>query len=152
LQFNATNPAGSIVESETYLRFLAIGLGVSFMVAMKRFWVGLFLGRQTFCKCILFPRRQSTALVHILMLTLDFGVMITAQYANDLTRVMKKNLLIGQVAALARAMKAGLSDVTAGAGGIGASALSDSQKLELNQLLGAFEEPRSVNSKNVSSF
>jgi hypothetical protein len=199
LQFNATNPAGSIVESETYLRFLAIGLGVSFMVAMKRFWVGLFLGRQTFCKCILFPRRQSTALMHILMLTLDFGVMITAQYANDLTRVMKKNLLIGQVAALARdmeklfdngvnfeshalgdsqvyrslltavneegsvgesatgpqvmkSMKAGLSDVTAGAGGIGASALSDSQKLELNQLLGAFEEPRSVNSKNVSSF
>jgi hypothetical protein len=52
LQFNATNPAGDVVESERYLHLLVIGVGVGFVVATKRFWVGLFLGRQTFCKYI----------------------------------------------------------------------------------------------------
>jgi hypothetical protein len=123
--------------------------------------------------------------------------MTVARYANDLAKVMKKNLLIGQVAALARDMeklydrgvafdshafgdtqaykslltnaneegsvtsttgpeimksaKSGLHDVTGGSEGFVGSSLTGSQILELNQLLGAFEEPRSVNSKNVSS-
>jgi hypothetical protein len=96
---------------------------------------------------------------------------------------MKKNLLIGQVAALARDMeklydhgvvfesnafgdskvyKSLLTDVneegsvsesTTGPqvmGGFVGSGLTGSQKLELNQLLGTFEEPKSVKSKNVS--
>jgi hypothetical protein len=111
---------------------------------------------------------------------------------------MKKNLLIGQVATLARDMeklydhgvafdshafgdskvyksllanadeegstnesmtgpqvmksaKSGLNDVAGESEGFVGSGLTGSQKLELNQLLGAFEEPQSVNSKNVSS-
>ena len=63
LQFNATNPAGNVVESDTYLSFLAVAVGVGFIVATKRFWMGLFLGRQTFCKYIPLPWRQSTALL-----------------------------------------------------------------------------------------
>jgi hypothetical protein len=124
--------------------------------------------------------------------------MVIARYADDLAKVMKKNLLIGQVAALAREMeklydhgvafesnafgdstvykslltnvneegsvsesmtgpqamksaKSGLNDVAGGSGGFVGSGLTGSQKLELNQLLGAFEEPKAVNSKNVSS-
>jgi hypothetical protein len=125
-------------------------------------------------------------------------LMFVARYANDLAKVMKKNLLIGQVAALARDMeklydhgvafdshafgdskvyksllanadeegsgnesmtgpqamksaKSGLNDVAGGSEGFVGSGLTGSQKMELNQLLGAFEEPQSVNSKNVSS-
>jgi hypothetical protein len=124
--------------------------------------------------------------------------MSAARYADDLAKVMKKNLLIGQVAALARDMeklydhgvafdshafgdskvyksllanadeegstnesmtgpqamksaKSGLNDVAGGSEGFVGSGLTGSQKMELNQLLGAFEEPQSVNSKNVRS-
>jgi hypothetical protein len=66
LQFNATNPAGNVVESERYLNFLAIGVGVGFVVATKRFWVGLFLGRQTFCKYISPSWKGSTELKYVL--------------------------------------------------------------------------------------
>jgi hypothetical protein len=195
LQFNATNPAGNVVESERYLHFLLIAVGLGFVVATKRFWVGLFLGRQTFCKYIY----SSTELIYVFIYSqLNVIIMTLARYANDLAKVMKKNLLIGQVAALARDMeklydhgvtfdshafgdskvyknllanndeegsvnesttgpqvmksvKSGLNDVTGGSEGFVGSGLTGSQKIELNQLLGAFEEPQSVNSKNVRS-
>jgi hypothetical protein len=130
---------------------------------------------------------------------LNVIITLVARYANDLTKVMKKNLLIGQVAALARdieklydhgvafdshafgdskvyknlltdanedgtvnesttgpqvmkSARSGLNDVSGDSGGFVGSGLTGSQKLELNQLLGAFEEPQSVSSKNVSSW
>jgi hypothetical protein len=123
--------------------------------------------------------------------------MTVARYAGDLAKVMKKNLLIGQVAALARdieklhdhgvafesnafgdskvykslltdvneegsvgesttgpqvmkSAKSGLNGVAGGSGRFVGSGLTGSQKLELDQLLGTFEEPKSLNSKNVS--
>jgi hypothetical protein len=199
LQFNATNPAGNVVESERYLHFLVIGVGVGFVVATKRFWVGLFLGRQTFCKYIPPPSRRSIERNNVLIYSHSNAIIMSvARYANDLAKVMKKNLLIGQVAALARDMeklydhgvafdshafgdskvyksllanadeegstnesmtgpqamksaRSGLNDVAGGSEGFVGSGLTGSQKMELNQLLGAFEEPQSVNSKNVSS-
>lgn len=128
----------------------------------------------------------------------QFIFMNVARYANDLAKVMKKNLLIGQVAALARDMeklyghgvafnshafgdskvykgllanadqegsangsmtgpqvmksaKSGLNDTVGETEGFVGSGLTGSQQMELNQLLGAFEEPQSFNSKNVSS-
>jgi hypothetical protein len=145
------------------------------------------------------PWRQSTELKFVLTYSqLNAIIMTVARYASVLAKVMQKNLLIGQVAALARDMerlydhgvafdshafgdsqayknlltnaneegsvnesttgpevmksaKSGLNDMTGGSGGFVGSGLTGSQKLELNQLLGAFEEPQRLNSKNVSS-
>jgi hypothetical protein len=71
--FNASNPSGQIVISEWYQRILVIAVCVSFATAIKRFSMGVFLGKQTF-----------------------------AQYSEKLATVMKKILLISQVGALGR--------------------------------------------------
>ena len=47
---NRSNPSGDVVESDWNHRVLAIAVSVGFVVAMKRFCLGLYLGRQTFCK------------------------------------------------------------------------------------------------------
>ena len=122
---------------------------------------------------------------------------IAARYADDLGKVMKKNLLVGQVATLARdmeklfdhgvsldqngglrdsqayqnllnnvnedgsiggsttgpqimkSMKTGLASVGGSEGFVGSN-LTGSQKIVLEQMLGEFEEPKSLNAKNVS--
>ena len=48
--FNRSNPSGTIVESDTYRTILTICVVVSLIVAVKRFLVGIYLGRQTFSK------------------------------------------------------------------------------------------------------
>jgi hypothetical protein len=48
--FNGSNPSGNVLTSEWNRRILAIGVSVGLVVAVKRFWLGLYLGRQTFCK------------------------------------------------------------------------------------------------------
>jgi hypothetical protein len=49
--FNEENPSGDIVNSVLNARVLTIAMTVSVAVALKRFTVGLYLGRQTFSKC-----------------------------------------------------------------------------------------------------
>jgi hypothetical protein len=46
--FNTTNPSGHVVDSDLNRRILLIMVCVSLAVALKRFLVGLYLGRQTF--------------------------------------------------------------------------------------------------------
>ena len=46
--FNNENPSGGVVDSDWNRRVLLIGVSVSFVVVLKRFIVGLVLGRQTF--------------------------------------------------------------------------------------------------------
>jgi hypothetical protein len=48
--FLQSNPSGKVVDSEWNHRILAIAASVGAVVAVKRFWMGQFLGRQTFCK------------------------------------------------------------------------------------------------------
>jgi hypothetical protein len=48
--FNRSNPSGNILASEWNRRILAIGVSVGLVVAVKRFWLGLYLGKQTFRK------------------------------------------------------------------------------------------------------
>jgi hypothetical protein len=48
--FNGSNPSGNVLTSEWNRRILAICVSVGLVVAVKRFWLGLYLGRQTFCK------------------------------------------------------------------------------------------------------
>jgi hypothetical protein len=46
--FNDTNPSGHVVDSKWNTTVLLIMVCVSLAVALKRFLVGLYLGRQTF--------------------------------------------------------------------------------------------------------
>lgn len=46
--FTEKNPAGQVVSSDTYRRILAVAVSVGIVVAIKRFWLALFLGKQTF--------------------------------------------------------------------------------------------------------
>lgn len=48
--FNSNNPSGNIVDNEWNTRLLTIAISVSVLVAVKRFIIGLYLGRQTFGK------------------------------------------------------------------------------------------------------
>jgi hypothetical protein len=71
--FNLTNPSGHIVDSLWYHRILSIAIGVSAVVAVKRFITGMFFGKKTFL-----------------------------QYSDKLATVMGKIILISQVAYLAQ--------------------------------------------------
>jgi hypothetical protein len=46
--FNEENPSGHVVDSVWNTRILTIAITVSVCVVLKRFVVGLYLGRQTF--------------------------------------------------------------------------------------------------------
>jgi hypothetical protein len=48
--FSEQNLSGEVVMNEWYIRVLKIGVSVSLIVAVKRFIIGLYLGRQTFCE------------------------------------------------------------------------------------------------------
>jgi hypothetical protein len=50
--FNSDNPSGNVVNNEWNTRLLSIAVSVSLVVAVKRFIVGLYLGRQTFSKFV----------------------------------------------------------------------------------------------------
>jgi len=51
---NEKNPAGDVIQSSEYSSLLIIAVVVSFIAAVKRCWVGLVLGRQTYCKFVYF--------------------------------------------------------------------------------------------------
>jgi len=71
--FNERNPSGSITSNAWYEKCLVIGVSVSVVVAIKRFLVGLYLGRKQF-----------------------------SHYGEQLAKVMNKMLVVSEVAALAR--------------------------------------------------
>jgi hypothetical protein len=71
--FNASNPSGGVTGLNAYKTVLILSIAVGVSVSFKRFWVGLFLGRQTFHR-----------------------------YAADLAVLMRKVLLLGQVATLSK--------------------------------------------------
>lgn len=48
--FNDSNPAGNVTVSSVYVNILIFGMVVGFFGAVKRCWLGLMLGRQTYCK------------------------------------------------------------------------------------------------------
>jgi hypothetical protein len=74
--FNFENPAGGVLNNKAYQTVLILAASIGVAITAKRFWVGLFLGRQTFDR-----------------------------YANDLAVIMRKALLVGQIATLARDME-----------------------------------------------
>ena len=71
--FNETNPGGNVTSDPWNSRVLTIAVCVGVTVAMKRLWLGLFLGKKTY-----------------------------VNYAEELTNVVRKALLLCEVANLAR--------------------------------------------------
>jgi hypothetical protein len=71
--FNTANPSGHVVDSSWNHRVLSIVVCVSFVTSVKRFFMGFYLGKNTF-----------------------------RIFSEKLASVMKKILLISQVAALSR--------------------------------------------------
>lgn len=71
--FNEDNSSGDVVSSEWNYAILINAIIVGVAVAVKRLVVGLLLGRQTF-----------------------------AHYGEELSKVLKNNLLVGEIATLAR--------------------------------------------------
>lgn len=67
--FNEENPSGGVVGSDWNKRVLLIGATVSVFVALKRFLVGLLLGRQTFRK---FSEEENIHSNSSMMLTFSF--------------------------------------------------------------------------------
>ena len=49
---NARNPSGEVTASGEYRLLLILAVVVSFVVGLKRFFLGFYLGKQTFCKLI----------------------------------------------------------------------------------------------------
>jgi len=161
--FNVDNPSGLIPNSDSYATLLALGISIGIVTAVKRFYIGLVLGKAT-----------------------------CSRYMNDLKKIMRKALLIGQVATLARDMErydldmtcfgdiqgreyedaidTGLDDgTTASAEKAGPNVLrsmrsgmksdgsthtlidlTTSQRAKINELLGEWEEPKAVDDKDVS--
>jgi len=70
---NEQNPAGTITTSAEYKAALALLIAVGCITALKRCWIGLILGKQTYLR-----------------------------YSADLARIMRKAVLIGKVASLGR--------------------------------------------------
>lgn len=164
--FNEKNPSGNFTSAPEYKSVLIVAVAVSAVVAVKRFWVGLWFGKKTYHR-----------------------------YADDLTAAMKKSLLIGQVAGLARDKEAlGLdlgnlgidvksycvyhdepgSNASVGSHGalevatspksgvtnegttkkdkmVQQANLSSEQKIRIDELLGAWEEPDTTHGKDMEA-
>ncbi|GAX27063.1 hypothetical protein FisN_9Lh385 [Fistulifera solaris] len=71
--FTQANPSGGIPGEDWYRRLLIMGIGVGLAISVKRVWVGFMLGRK-----------------------------IYRNYSEDLAKLMKKLLLLGRVAFVAR--------------------------------------------------
>ncbi|KAG7356332.1 mechanosensitive ion channel [Nitzschia inconspicua] len=71
--FNSDNPSGNVLETLTYTRILTLTTVISFVVAIKRFVVGLWLSQNTF-----------------------------NHYGEQLAKLMHKMVLVSQVAQLSR--------------------------------------------------
>jgi hypothetical protein len=74
--FNEQNPSGEIVHNEYYQRILISLIFCGAVASIKRLWLGLYLGRKTYWN-----------------------------YAEELAKVMKKILLLCEVASLAQSFE-----------------------------------------------
>ena len=71
--FNGSNPDGNLILSNWNHRIIGLATGISLATAIKRFWIAIFFGRQTYYR-----------------------------YSEQLAALMSKMLLISEVAGLSR--------------------------------------------------
>jgi hypothetical protein len=95
--FNEKNPSGGVTSSQEYQTVLIVAVVVAFVVAVKRFWLGLVQGKRTYRTLQYWTE---IFLVHVDSCHLNFS--FTGRYGEELAKVMKKALWVGQVASLAR--------------------------------------------------
>lgn len=168
--FNESNPSGSFVDSTMNNRILGIALCMGIIVTIKRFALGLYLGKQTFLE---FSGRLESAMKKILLIS---QVSRLAQKIERINSVQRKaGIERGVPVALLvddnrlKDMLNSLPDETS-VGGTSVSKsdnptynadhvidptdrhpltgkLSSVQKSKITQLLGAWEEPRSLRKK-----
>lgn len=148
--FNRNNPGGNITHSENYRIILILMIVCGGAVAAKRFYIGLELGKKTY-----------------------------SRYAQDLEKVMKKTLLLSEVAHLAKRIEKDnfimtddmgiqsdlyqVEEATSKDGSVaeqsaktqksatslGLQSLSDSNRFKIDQMLGAWEEPQEARAEDV---
>lgn len=94
--FNDANPSGDVVNSDWNKTVLLIALSVSIVVALKRFVVGIFLGRATFGEISLCTVLFSSDTFYR---SLTF---ILVNYGAQLAKLMQKMLLLREVAKFAK--------------------------------------------------
>jgi hypothetical protein len=59
--FNDKNPSGGVTSSNEYQTVLIVAIVVAFVVAVKRFWLGLVQGKRTYRKCLPFQALRAPA-------------------------------------------------------------------------------------------
>ena len=47
---NENNSSGTVTDSGFYRTVLILAVVISFVVSVKRFYMGIYLGRRTFCE------------------------------------------------------------------------------------------------------
>ena len=105
--FNENNPAGDIPNSWWNYRALEVALIFGVVVGIKRFLVGLYLGRRTYGKCV--ENFKFPSFIHHVILLLMHRT-CTAIYGNQLAKVIHQMIIISQVAALGREFERLLQD------------------------------------------
>ena len=91
--FNEANPSGNVISNSWNTRVLLVAMSVSIVVAIKRFVIGLYLGRKTFGTW----RFGFLSLPH-----LNYSNISAERFGMQLAKVMNKMLLLSDVALLAK--------------------------------------------------
>ena len=100
--FNAKNYSGTVVNSPINATILKIAVSISAVVAVKRFVVGLYLGRQTFSTYHLPVATYDRIITRFLHLHNAFASLFAEHYGHELAKTMNKMVLVSEVAALAK--------------------------------------------------
>jgi hypothetical protein len=100
--FNDSNPSGNITNSDWNYRILYVALILGLVVALKRFFVGLYLGGRQYCK---YETTTSADLYQQLGSHRLRRLVIAAIYGSKLASVIHKMIVISQVAGLARQLE-----------------------------------------------
>ena len=98
---NENNPSGNVASSQLHITVLAMAATVSVAVGVKRFLIGLYLGRQTFSK-------WSKWQMLVISLTLSSSQTVLPHedhYGEALATCMNKMVLVSHVASLAKAIE-----------------------------------------------
>lgn len=94
--FNEQNPSGEVVSNPWNRSILSVAIGLSAVTAVKRFVIGLYLGRKTFSKL-----RRGVRCTLMVPYSHLFQY-LSVHHGAQLAKVMKNMLLVSEVAKLAK--------------------------------------------------
>lgn len=161
--FNDTNPSGGVTSLDSYKKFIILAFAVGVATSVKRFWVALFLGRQTY-------HRYASDLAILMKKILFIGKL--ARLGSDIekygfkasdfksdhdffVRTIKKEEPYEVIDSPLNSMKSGEDDALFGDENHVGRTLGYAQsstRMKIEKLLGAWEEPKESSKKDVSFF